>query len=230
MFKVFKGFDSVDALPKGVYSFLNPFTYYVLNKRNSLDLVDGYFIDGSILCRILKYKKYDVARVSFDFTSIAYDVFAYVKENGLTVAIIGSEKNINLEFCNFLIEKGILDNSNIVIKRNGFFDSEVERKLFATEVVGMNPDVVVVGMGAGYQENFLNDLKVEGFQGRAFSCGGFMHQTVSKGGEYYPDWIDRLNLRFLYRMYDEPKLVPRYCLIYPMAILKFFSDKSWRVI
>ena len=39
--------------------------------------------------------------------------------------------------------------------------------------------------------------------GVGFTCGGFIHQTANNEIEYYPLWIDRMNLRFVYRMYKE---------------------------
>lgn len=227
--KILEKFVELDSLPKGVYSFLNPFTYHVLNHNEKLSLVDGYFIDGSILCLAIKLKGGEVNRVSFDFTSIAKDVFDYAKLNDLSVALVGSENSINESFCDLLVDKGFLCSSNLKISRSGFFESPDEMASFAMSIVESKIDLVVVGMGAGHQEVFLNCLKSAGFAGWGFSCGGFMHQTVSKKGVYYPGWIDKLNLRFIYRMYDEPKLISRYLFVYPKSVLKFFFDKKWRL-
>ena len=78
-------------------------------------------------------------------------------------------------------------------------------------------------MGTPLQEKFLIDLKKNGWSGIGFTCGGFLHQT-SNNIIYYPNWIDKFSLRAFYRMYDEPKLIKRYFLIYPLAILLFLYD------
>ena len=47
-------------------------------------------------------------------------------------------------------------------------------------------------------------------EGIGFTCGGFIHQTANNEIEYYPLWIDRMNLRFVYRMYKEKHTRKRY--------------------
>ena len=53
------------------------------------------------------------------------------------------------------------------------------------------------------QEQFLIKVKRIGYQGIGFTCGGFIHQTSKNEIDYYPAWIDKINLRFIYRMYKE---------------------------
>lgn len=57
---------------------------------------------------------------------------------------------------------------------------------------------------------FLLKVRNAGFQGIGFTCGGFIHQTANNEIEYYPLWIDRMNLRFVYRMYKEKHTRKRY--------------------
>ena len=61
-------------------------------------------------------------------------------------------------------------------------------------------------------------LNIEGM-----TCGGFLHQTANNI-KYYPNWIDRFNLRGFYRMYDEPYLIKRYFVWYPWALIKYTID------
>lgn len=72
------------------------------------------------------------------------------------------------------------------------------------------PDTRVVCMGAGKQEEYLCGLVKFGWSGNGFTRGRFMHQTASQGHQYYPNFINRFNLRLLYRMDDKPKLINRY--------------------
>ena len=78
-------------------------------------------------------------------------------------------------------------------------------------------------MGTPLQEQFLLSLQASGWSGKGYTCGGFLHQTASQIN-YYPYWINRLGLRAFYRMYDEPKLVKRYFIDYPKAIVIIFYD------
>mgnify|MGYP000060826451 CR=1 FL=1 len=49
-----------------------------------------------------------------------------------------------------------------------------------------------------------------GYQGIGFTCGGFVHQTAMNRMHYYPNWVDKMNLRFVYRMYKEKHTRTRY--------------------
>jgi len=74
-------------------------------------------------------------------------------------------------------------------------------------------------MGAVKQEEVANALVDFGFKGRIYTCGGFIHQTAMSGGKYYPWLVNKLQLRFAYRMFKEPTTVRRYLLDYPRAFL-----------
>lgn len=97
---------------------------------------------------------------------------------------------------------------NIAGYRNGYFLLPEDRTQEIKKIVAENPDFVIVGMGSPLQEQFALDLKEAGFQGIVFTCGGFLHQTAN-GINYYPDWINRYNLRAFYRLYKEKGLFKR---------------------
>ena len=106
--------------------------------------------------------------------------------------------------------------------RNGYFTSENEMDEEAKHIVKLNPDFLIVGMGILMQEKFLLKVKDMRFQGVGFTCGGFIHQTAKNEIDYYPAWADRLNLRFIYRMYKEPHTRKRYlqaALLFPARFI-----------
>ena len=78
-------------------------------------------------------------------------------------------------------------------------------------------------MGTPFQEQFLVDLKNLGWIGAGYTCGGFIHQTAANI-KYYPEFFNTYNLRWLYRMIDEPKLIKRYLILYPKSTFLFFFD------
>mgnify|MGYP002228405091 FL=1 len=88
--------------------------------------------------------------------------------------------------------------------RNGYFANEDEMEQEAKHITELNPDFLIVGMGALMQEKFLLKVKRAGYQGIGFTCGGFIHQTSKNEIDYYPAWVDKTNLRFIYRMWKEP--------------------------
>jgi len=214
---------------KGViYSFLNPVSYLdALNYRDLFCQMDGLFADGSLLVAAIKllYGK-QVTRRSFDMTSVAPQLFEYAQTNGKSIYIVASRQE-QIEKA-VAIYKERYPDVDIVGYRNGYFDNDDEKGKEAKHIVELNPDFLIVGMGAIAQEKFLLKVKEAGFEGIGFTCGGFIHQTASNMIDYYPAWIDRMNLRFLYRMYKEPHTRKRYVkagLVFPVRFIleKFFG-------
>lgn len=206
-----------------VYTFLNPVSYLsALDNKELFDKFDGIFADGSILVSAIKllYGK-NVTRRSFDMTSMAPVLLDFANQNGKSVYIVASrqeqvEKAIG-------IFKELYPKLAIAGFRNGYFSSEEEQNEEAHNISQLNPDFLIVGMGILMQEKFLLKVKDAGFQGIGFTCGGFIHQTAKNEIDYYPKWADRLNLRFIYRMYKEPHTRKRYlqaALLFPAKFIK----------
>ncbi len=211
-----------------VYTFLNPVSYLDAQKHKDLFAqFDGIWADGSLLVsaiRILYGKK--VTRRSFDMTSIAPQLLDYAEHYGKTIYIVASKQED--------VEKAIeiFHERNSKIKfvgyRNGYFQSEEEMNDEVQHICRLQPDFLIVGMGTIRQEEFLLKVKNIGFQGVGFTCGGFIHQTAKGEMDYYPVWINRMNLRFVYRMIKEDYTRKRYvkaALIFPSRFIfeKFFG-------
>lgn len=216
--------ERATSSPRGVVFFLNPYTYLVLRERpDLLKKADSICFDGTILCLLFKWMGIsNIHRVSFDNTSYAPILFDRAVSDNKSIALVGSEESVMAKFSEY-VEK-VYPGIRIVYKRNGFFDSASSISESYDSIKHHCADIVVVGMGAGKQEEYLAGLLNSGWAGEAYTCGGFMHQTAGAGHAYYPAWIDRYNLRFLYRMYDEPKLINRYFFDYPVFLCKFLWD------
>lgn len=208
-----------------IYTFLNPVSYLTaLDNKTLFKQFDGIFTDGSILVAAIKilYGK-SVTRKSFDMTSLAPEILKYAEDNKKTIYIVGSkqeqvEKAIS-------IFKGKYPNLLIAGYRNGYFSSENEMDTEAIHITENNPDFLIVGMGALMQEKFLLKVKSMGFKGIGFTCGGFIHQTSKNEIEYYPAWADKLNLRFIYRMYKEKHTRKRYIQVAFLFPIRFFIER-----
>ena len=205
-----------------VYTFLNPVSYLdALNHKDLFDQFDGIFADGSILVASIKilYGRV-VKRWSFDMTSVAPLLFEYAQKNQKSIYIVASKQEQVEKAVAFFQERYM--GLRIIGYRNGYFKNDKEQDEEAMHIVKINPDFLIVGMGIIMQERFLMKVKNAGFQGIGFTCGGFIHQTARNEIDYYPDWIDRMNLRFLYRMYKEPYTRIRYLkavLIFPVRFV-----------
>ncbi len=206
-------------------SFVNPFSYSILEKNNKIhECIDYFFIDGNLLRLCYNFsnrhlgKKVD--RVSFDFSSIAGDVFDYCINNDLKIAFVGATKDeLKGAVDNLMVKYPAL---NISYCRNGFFASEEEISLCVEEIKNFGVDVLVVGMGTPYQEKFLSvfrgrvkDVKI------AFTCGGFLTQTSIKTDYYYPI-VKKLNLMWLQRFIMHKHVRNRLLRIYPKFVFNYF--------
>ncbi|MBR1547401.1 MAG: WecB/TagA/CpsF family glycosyltransferase [Prevotella sp.] len=211
-----------------VYTFLNPVSYLdALEHRGLFERFDGIFADGSLLVaaiRVMYGKR--VTRRSCDMTSIGKELLEMSAQTGKSLYYVASKQEEVEKAVKML--KGKFPKANIIGYRNGYFSSEEEMDEEARHIRELSPDFLVVGMGAIRQEEFLLRVKAAGYQGIGFTCGGFIHQTAHNETDYYPEWVDRMNVRFLYRMWKEPHTRKRYLmagLIFPVRFVweRFFG-------
>lgn len=217
--------DEIFASKGKVYTYLNPVSYLTaLDNKELFSQMDGVFADGGLLVKAIKlvYGK-EVTRRSFDMTSMAPELFAYAAEHGQTVYIVASKQE--------QVEKAveIFRERNPKVRfagyRNGYFASEEEMDKEARHISQLNPDFLIVGMGALMQERFLLKVKRAGYEGIGFTCGGFIHQTSKNEIDYYPDWVDKTNLRFVYRMWKEPHTRKRYLMAGLLFPARFIAER-----
>lgn len=205
-------------------TFLNPYSFLKLAQSGvSLEKFDGICIDGVALKLFLNlvYRDFRIRRLSFDFTSVAGLIFERAVNNSLRGFVVGSDDESNQKF----LEDISIKFPGIQLEgRHGYFSDECAMMVTVEELVRAEYDFVIVGMGAVKQEEFVNCLIKSGYRGCSYTCGGFIHQTAMAGGEYYPRWIDKLNLRFAYRMFKEPTTISRYLVDYPRAFALFTAN------
>lgn len=205
-------------------SFVNPHSVFVASSQRrysaALAKMDVLVPDGMLMARYCSLiSNRPVYRQSFDGNSLAPNVFRYCQENDLEIYLVGGASGIAEKAGRVYAEEyGI----RVAGARNGWFADEKEMRDFARTLRGFS-GIVIVGMGAPHQELFLAQLKEAGWQGLAFSCGGYFDQTTMNGAQYYPDWINKLNLRFAYRLWHEPRRLGRR---YFVEYLPFFFQAA----
>ncbi|AIA76772.1 hypothetical protein FF32_18555 [Halomonas campaniensis] len=210
-------------LEEGVdYSFINPFSLGIVAQSLSEQECRQirFYADGiAVVLYVRLFKGKKIERTSFDDTSIAPVVLGHAQALQRRVALVGGTEENILQAAELLVQK--YPGLEISYVRSGFFSCEEERQ--QSLVNAARADIVIVGMGAGKQERLLLDLRAAGWQGTGFTCGGYLDQFVqAKGQDYYPAWVDRLNLRWLYRMIKEPsRLLKRYLKDYPRFLIKY---------
>ena len=181
----------------------------------------AYFCDGMLMSTFMsRVTGRTIGRVSFDFTSIADVVLRSAEQQGKRVYFVGARQ---AELDLFISKiKGLYPQLSIAGYHNGYFDA-AQAEDIRYDICRSAADILIVGLGAGRQEQFEQDALRAGFRGVAFSCGGFIRQEALATRQYYPALINRLHLRAFYRMYREPHTIKRYLIDYPSNFLHLLN-------
>lgn len=206
-----------------VIGYVNIFNY--LSWRRHPELVQGfdYFtLDGIMLSVFIRifYGKH-IERKSPDFSSYFQELFERFESENLSVYFVGGSNDEVLAAREVIAQAfpGLV----IAGIHSGYYDDNTP---VIEEIIKSEAHICIAGMGTPRQEQFLLALKRSKFQGRSFSCGAFISQTANGGKSYYPKWVNRLHLRWLYRIYREPKLIRRYTVDYPIGLYYLLADKN----
>lgn len=206
-------------------SFINPAAWALAqrdpNYVRHLEQMDNIAPDGigvCIACRTLIGKP--SSRISFDMSSLADFFFQKLAATGQTLVLAGGKSPVAEKVGKQLQDK------YPKIRILGCFTGYGDWREKIEEILAINPDTVLIGMGAPTQEAFMIALHKAGYNGLAISCGGFFDQFL-EAQAYYPTWINALHLRFAYRLFKEPKrLWRRYLLDYPYFIWLYLRALS----
>ncbi|MFJ7283654.1 WecB/TagA/CpsF family glycosyltransferase [Pseudomonas sp. NPDC099000] len=172
-----------------------------------------YFCDGMLMSTFMsRVTGRRIGRVSFDFTSIADLVLRSAEQQGKRVYFVGARQT-ELELFVSKI-KALYPRLTLAGYHNGYFNASQAEGIRA-DICRSEADILIVGLGAGLQEQFEQDALRAGFRGVAFTCGGFIRQEALATHNYYPALINRLHMRAFYRMYREPHTIKRYLIDYP---------------
>jgi len=184
-------------------SFANPLAVKLAESdrtyRWNLDRMDLVFCDGIALTWAVRWiGRYPMERVSFDSTSLGRFVFEVAQQHDRTIALVGGRPGIADAAADRVHER--FPQLRIVLAIDGYRPADD----IVSAVIGADPDIVVCGMGAPRQEALLTSLADAGWCGLAFTCGGYLDQLVTRF-DFYPALINRLDLRWLYRIAREPR-------------------------
>lgn len=201
------------------YSFINFASIGSFFEQNPSTV--AYFCDGMLMSTFMsRVTGRTIGRVSFDFTSIADVVLRSAEQQGKRVYFVGARQ---AELDLFIIKiKALYPQLSIAGYHDGYFDAAQAEGIRA-DICRSAADILIVGLGAGLQEQFEQDALRAGFRGVAFTCGGFIRQEALATRQYYPALINRLHLRAFYRMYREPHTIKRYLIDYPTNFLHLLN-------
>ena len=217
--------SKIDFSEKGkLVSYLNIYNYLLLRKKVEVLRKTDYFTFDGFLFQYLfflltgKFHK----RMAPDFGSYLSEMFVFLNNKKESVYFLGAKNEELYQFVSVIQN----DYPNIVIKgvHHGYFTIEDEPEIL-NNIKRLSPNKVFLGLGSPKQEEFSLKIKSMCHDSMIFNCGAFISQTANNGKEYYPKFINQLNLRWIYRIYKEKGLLRRYAVDYPKGIVYIVKDR-----
>lgn len=184
-------------------TFVNPAAWAVRRREaDYLDVLRNFDLilpDGIGVVHVLRQLVMPtVERFSFDTSSLYLPFFKALDQRRASVFVTGADPGV--------AERAVarMREEFPQVDYRGACDGYMDRDRLRRTILGAAPDVVLCGMGVPHQERFIVSLRDAGFTGIMISCGGFVDQLAA-ARRYYPAWIDRLELRWAWRIYCEPR-------------------------
>lgn len=164
--------------------------------RSNLGRIDLIGIDGKLLQLLLGAKH----RTSAD---LVVPHLLRIRP-GSRVAIIGGSPETLRSAAQSLTS--LPGGATVVVAIDGY-DGLADLETVKRKVVEAAPDIVMLGLGAGLQEEVALSLSESMNRGVILTCGGFLDQVQSTS--YYPSWAYPLRLNWLVRLAREPRRLYR---------------------
>lgn len=143
-------------------------------------------------------------RISFDMSSLGKIVLNELAKNGQGLYVLGTKQEYLEKFIDVI--KAEFKGINVVGSHNGYIKDCKEEVV--EDIMKSGAKVVIIGMGAPLQDEMAVRLKNAGFNGTAYTCGGFIHQAAGKFN-FWPDWANKYNMRWFYRYFCEKGTIKR---------------------
>ena len=217
--------DVITRIASGNFllGYLNPYAYSVAktdpdfaSKLSRFDLVvcDGIGVQKAVEAVF----KLTTPIISLDYSGIAADYLQLGADQNLNLCLVGAEKQ-DIKAAAAHIASKFPGFANIDAF-DGFGNSTVEAKQF---ILKSSPDLVLVGLGMGFQETYMLELADAGWSGVGICVGGFFDK-LAKPQLKYPEWTEKTRLRFLGRLIKEPRrMSKRYFIDYQPFIRMYLK-------
>lgn len=184
-----------------------------------LNYIDHIGIDAISLTWWLRLWGYRIARSSFDNGSIFKELCKILKTRHLELLFIGgTDLEAKLANEKFLEIEGFPQTAKVV---GGYCDGKIVKNYFEE----LNrAQVIVLSLGSPLQEQVGHEIKMLFPKNKIlFTSGAFISQS-SKNLNYYPEIVNTLNLRFVYRFLKEKHTRKRLLVDYPV----YFCSSLYR--
>ena len=202
---------------RNLVSFVNPYSYTkVLDSTFELGAFH-YAVDGRLLVVLHNlFHRTKLVRQSFDFTSLAGEVFEKCLRNEWRVGIVGGSAGEPEKAARNI--RTLYPELQLAFLHHGYLSEPEVRDSCVSKLKEAAIDVLICGMGTPKQEEFLLLAREKGAFKWAFTCGGFVSQTA-EATHYYPRFVMRFGFRGLYRMYRHSYVRKRLLYDYPRFLV-----------
>ena len=154
-------------------------------------------------------------------TDFFHDAALAAREHGLTFYLLGGTEEVNRECAAKMVE--LYPGLKIVGRRNGYFPRDEEAAI-CDEINASRADIVWVGLGVPLEHAFCIRNKHRLHAGWMVTAGGCFNYVT---GHYRraPEWMQRLGLEWLHRLWREPRrLFWRYAITNPHALFLLLTQ------
>ena len=178
------------------------------------DLVVPDGIGITLALRIMGHKVSRLAGID-----LAYNLLKEAAANNIPVALVGAK--------NYVVENAVsnlgknIPNLNIVYYHDGYFENPME---IYEDLKQASPKLILVGMGAPYQERFINNAKKIIKPALMIGVGGSFDVW---GGEVKraPEIYQKLGLEWLYRVLTQPQRFSRIFPALPLFLIRVINKR-----
>jgi len=149
-------------------------------------------------------------------------------EHGWRLYCLGSNADVNARAVDQL--QGMAPNASIM-GRNGYFGANsdgADNQAVLKEIADFNPDIVVVGMGMGRQEQWILD-NIDALDGRCVVAVGACLEYMAGEMPMCPRWFGPFGLEMLWRLVTRPRRYAHRYLVEPWLLLGLLV-KSGRIL
>lgn len=186
----------------------------ILNKGD-LVIPDGI---GIVIASKIMKKSITERVAGYD---LLQNVFNEIKGTDKTVYFFGAAKGVASQAAERM--KEVHEGLNIIGIHDGYFDEEEEKKIINT-INSLEPDILLVGLGAPKQEKWINqnidNLNIKVAIGVGGSFDG-MAGIVKRAPEIY----QKLGLEWFYRLIKQPTRIKRMIKL-PMFLLRVIKYRK----
>lgn len=200
---------------------INPEMYEIANEDYEFaqiirwaDLVVPDGIGITLALRIMGHK---VSRLTG--IDLGYRLLKEAAANGIPVAFVGAKNHVIENAVKNLQSK--IPDLNIVYYHDGYFDNPME---IYEGLKQASPKLILVGMGAPYQEKFINNAKKIINPALMIGVGGSFDVWAGEV-KRAPKIYQKLGLEWLYRTLNEPYRITRIFPALPLFLIRVINKR-----